>query len=91
VNATAQVGGALGLAVLATLANTRSETLAAAGHGTTEALVGGYHLALWIAAAAIVAALGVGAALLTKPVTPAAPKPQDAADEPAESEELIAA
>jgi EmrB/QacA subfamily drug resistance transporter len=88
VNATAQVGGALGLAVLATLANTHSRTLAAAGHGTTDALVGGYHLALWIAAGALVAALAFGAALLTKPAAPVA---QDAADEQSESEELVAA
>jgi EmrB/QacA subfamily drug resistance transporter len=88
VNATAQVGGALGLAVLATLSNTRSQTLAAAGHSTTDALVGGYHLAFWIAAAALVAALGVGAALLTKPTMPGT---ADVADEVTEDEELVAA
>jgi hypothetical protein len=86
VNATAQVGGALGLAVLATLANTRSQTLAAAGHSTTDALVGGYHLAFWIAAAALVAALAVGAALLTKPSTPTM---EGTGDEAADAEDLV--
>ncbi len=88
VNATAQVGGALGLAVLATLANTRSQTLAAAGHSTTESLVGGYHLALWIAAAALVAALAVGAALLTKPSAPESYAP---AEDVTEDDELVSA
>jgi EmrB/QacA subfamily drug resistance transporter len=87
VNATAQVGGALGLAVLATLSNARSQTLAAAGHSTTDALVDGYHLAFWIAAAALVAALVVGAALLTKPPTP---NTAATAEEPTEAEDLVA-
>jgi EmrB/QacA subfamily drug resistance transporter len=59
VNTTAQVGGALGLAVLATLSTTRSGHLIAQGHSTAAALTSGYHLAFWIAAALIVAALAV--------------------------------
>ncbi|MGB9378939.1 MAG: MFS transporter [Mycobacteriales bacterium] len=66
VNTTAQVGGALGLAVLATLSTTRSEQLAATGSSQVDALVGGYHLAFWIAAALTVAALGIGATLLSR-------------------------
>ena len=41
VNTTAQVGGAIGLAVLATVSASRSETLAAAGKDTAEALAVG--------------------------------------------------
>jgi MFS family permease len=59
VNTTAQVGGALGLAVLATLATSRSNTLTAAGHPLASALTGGYHLAFWVAAALVAVALAV--------------------------------
>src|ERR1700748_2043835 len=44
VNTTAQVGGALGLAVLATLASTHTAALRVAGSSEAEALTGGYHL-----------------------------------------------
>jgi MFS family permease len=70
VNTTAQVGGALGLAVLATLSTTRSVHLSAAGHNPASALVGGYHLAFWIAAALLLAALAIGAVLLTSMAAP---------------------
>jgi EmrB/QacA subfamily drug resistance transporter len=56
VNTTAQVGGALGLAVLATLATTRTTDLAANGESVAAALTGGYHLAFAIAALLMVVA-----------------------------------
>jgi EmrB/QacA subfamily drug resistance transporter len=63
VNTTAQVGGAIGLALLATLATERTEGLLADGEATAAALNGGYHLAYVIGAilavAAIVAAVTV--------------------------------
>jgi len=64
VNTTAQVGGALGLAVLATLSATRSEGLIADGTATASALTSGYHLAFLIAAALIAAAFAVGILVL---------------------------
>jgi EmrB/QacA subfamily drug resistance transporter len=64
VNTTAQVGGAVGLAVLATLSTSRSDSLEAAGHSTASALTSGYHLAFWIAAGLVVAAIGVAAVVL---------------------------
>jgi EmrB/QacA subfamily drug resistance transporter len=64
VNTSAQVGGALGLAVLATLSTSRSNDLEAAGHSTASALTSGYHLAFWIAAGLVVAAIGVAATVL---------------------------
>jgi hypothetical protein len=74
VNTTAQVGGALGLAVLATLSATRSETLTDQGKPLAEALTGGYQLAfvvgLGLALAALVVALTV--------IQPAAPMPHGA-------------
>jgi EmrB/QacA subfamily drug resistance transporter len=50
VNTSAQVGGALGLAVLATLSATRTSHLLAGGSSTAAALVGGYRLAFLIGA-----------------------------------------
>ncbi len=64
VNTTAQVGGALGLAVLATLSATRSDDLIASGQPTVAALTSGYHLAFLIGAALIVAAFVVGVTVL---------------------------
>jgi MFS family permease len=52
VNTTVQVGGALGLAVLATLASTRSAHLIATGVGHASALTSGYHLA-WLISASV--------------------------------------
>jgi EmrB/QacA subfamily drug resistance transporter len=59
VNTTAQVGGALGLAVLATLSTTRSQDLIASGKGIASALTGGYHLAFLIGAVIVLAALAI--------------------------------
>jgi EmrB/QacA subfamily drug resistance transporter len=59
VQTSAQVGGAIGLAVLATLSATRTDHLRAAGKSTAEALTGGYHVAFWIAAGCVVAAVAV--------------------------------
>jgi EmrB/QacA subfamily drug resistance transporter len=71
VNTSAQVGGALGLAVLATLSTSRSDNLEAAGHSTASALTSGYHLAFWVAAGLVVAAIAV-AALVIQPESKAA-------------------
>jgi sugar phosphate permease len=64
VNTTAQVGGALGLAVLATLASTRTGDLTASGESLHAALVGGYHLAFAIAAILVAAAVVIAAVVL---------------------------
>jgi hypothetical protein len=59
VNTSAQVGGALGLAVLATLSTTRTDNLLAEGVANKSALVSGYHLAFWIGAALVAASFFV--------------------------------
>jgi EmrB/QacA subfamily drug resistance transporter len=64
VNTSAQVGGALGLAVLATLSATRTDNLLADGHSHASALTSGYHLAFWIAAGLVVAAIVVALTVL---------------------------
>ncbi|HET6449364.1 MAG TPA: DHA2 family efflux MFS transporter permease subunit, partial [Conexibacter sp.] len=53
VNTTAQVGGALALAVLATISSSHSDALARAGASSAQALTSGFHLAVWIAAALV--------------------------------------
>jgi EmrB/QacA subfamily drug resistance transporter len=67
VNTSVQVGGAIGLAVLATLATERSDSLEAAGKAASEALNGGYHLAYLVGAALVLVALVVAAFVLEEP------------------------
>jgi EmrB/QacA subfamily drug resistance transporter len=60
VNTSFMMGGALGLAVLASAAASRTSSLLSSGHSQASALVGGYHLAFAIGAgcAALAAILG---------------------------------
>jgi EmrB/QacA subfamily drug resistance transporter len=83
VNTTAQVGGALGLAVLATLSASRSTTLLADGHSEAAALTGGYHLAFWIAAALVGAAILVALTVLQPAPAPAPAAATQPADDAA--------
>ena len=64
VNTTQQVGGALGLAVLATLSATRTENLLHDGKTVASSLTGGYHLAWAIGAGLVIAALGFAVTVL---------------------------
>jgi EmrB/QacA subfamily drug resistance transporter len=64
VNTSLQVGGALGLAVLATLSSTRSQNLLDDGEGRLSALTSGYHLAFVIGAALVAVAFVVAAFVL---------------------------
>jgi EmrB/QacA subfamily drug resistance transporter len=64
VNTTLQVGGALGLAVLATLSTTRTDSLLSGGDSTASALTGGFHLAFFIGAGLVAAAIGVALTVL---------------------------
>ena len=68
-NTTQQVGGAVGLAALATLAAARSDGLRAAGWAETAALAGGYRIAFAVAAALVVAALLVALSTLPRRAT----------------------
>lgn len=70
-NTTQQVGGAVGLAVLATLAAARSDALRASGWAETAALASGYRTAFAVAAALVVtASLVAVTALPRRPVHP---------------------
>ncbi|TMM00624.1 MAG: DHA2 family efflux MFS transporter permease subunit [Actinobacteria bacterium] len=81
VNTTAQVGGALGLAVLNTLAATRTHGLLVHGAGTASALTAGYHRAYLIAAVLMMAAIAVAVLALKRPAVRAS-DPKAAAAEP---------
>jgi len=75
VNTTQQVGGALGLAVLATLSTTRTDNLVSDGVSQASALTSGYHLAFAIGAGLVVVAMSVAISAL---------RPARAAEEPAD-------
>ncbi|TDD27661.1 DHA2 family efflux MFS transporter permease subunit [Kribbella turkmenica] len=64
VGTTAQVGAALGLAVLATLSATRTAGLDAAGKAPLEALTSGYHLSFAVAAVIVAAAVVIACTLM---------------------------
>jgi EmrB/QacA subfamily drug resistance transporter len=78
VNTAFMMGGALGLAVLASLAASRTDTLTAAGHSHLSALTGGYHVAFVVGAIFAAAAATIGVTLLrtiTQPGDPHALEP----------------
>jgi EmrB/QacA subfamily drug resistance transporter len=64
VNTAFMMGGAVGLAVLASIAASRTDTLSASGRGPVAALTGGYHAAFVAGALCAAAAAAVGALLL---------------------------
>ena len=64
VNTTLQVGGALGLAVLATLSASRTRNFLADGRSSASALTGGYHLAFAMGAVFVVVAIAIAAIVL---------------------------
>jgi EmrB/QacA subfamily drug resistance transporter len=63
-NTTGQVGGALGLAILTTLAGARTLNLVHDGIGAGAALAGGYHVAWLVAAATMVVTLALAVSTL---------------------------
>lgn len=63
-NVSQQISGALGLAVLSTIAADHTQGLLSDGNGTTSSLLGGYHVAFIAGAAAIVAGIVLAMALL---------------------------
>jgi EmrB/QacA subfamily drug resistance transporter len=64
VNVTMQVAAALGLAVLGTLSADHAQSLRAAGHSATDALLSGYHLAIYVAAGTVVVGIVLAAVQL---------------------------
>jgi hypothetical protein len=92
VNTSMQVGGAIGLAVLATLASERTDSKVADGASHLAALNSGYHLAYLIGAVLVAAALVIALTVLRAPApaeamaAAAAEERDQAGAEPAYSE-----
>ncbi|MHB8341154.1 MAG: MFS transporter [Mycobacteriales bacterium] len=84
VNTTRQVGGSLGLAVLATLAADRTRVLLAASHSASAALTAGYARAFGIAA--LLALVAAAASLVLPRHRAPAPAPYPDAPRPALAE-----
>jgi EmrB/QacA subfamily drug resistance transporter len=64
VNTSVQVGGAIGLAVLATFATERTDGLLADGESAASALNSGYHLAYLIGAGLVLVAIAIAVSVL---------------------------
>jgi EmrB/QacA subfamily drug resistance transporter len=82
VNTSVQVGGAIGLAVLATFATERTEGLLADGEPAAEALNSGYHLAYLIGTGLVLVGIVIAVTVLRArlPETPAEAVPEVAAE-----------
>jgi MFS family permease len=75
VNTSVQVGGAIGLAILATFATDRTESLVADGEPAAEALNSGYHLAYLIGAGLVLVAIVIAFTTLRARIPALAPEP----------------
>jgi EmrB/QacA subfamily drug resistance transporter len=82
VNTSFMMGGALGLAILASLAASRGDTLLASGEDQLATLTGGYHIAFLVGAVFAAAAAVLSAALLRESAVPAAQTHGEADEEP---------
>ena len=82
VNTAFMMGGALGLAVLASLAARRTQSLQASGESLKAALTGGYHLAYLVGAAFALAGALLGALVLREGAPLEAHPPEEPAGEP---------
>jgi EmrB/QacA subfamily drug resistance transporter len=83
VNTSMQVGGAVGLAVLATLATERTAGELSDGVSTASALTSGYHVAYLVGAGLVVVAAAVAFGTLRSPAPEAHPEPAEPVEAPA--------
>ena len=77
VNTAFMMGGALGLAVLASIATSRTHSLEASGDSSLVALTGGYHLAFAAGAGFALLAAATGAAFLRVGAPDRAPETEE--------------
>jgi EmrB/QacA subfamily drug resistance transporter len=88
VNTAFLMGGALGLAVLASLAASRTDTLTADGDSHLAALTGGYHAAFVVGAIFAVSAVAIGVLLLRTAQLPGGAHDDDGATAPRATAEV---
>jgi sugar phosphate permease len=86
VNTAFMMGGALGLAILASVAASRTDTLLAAGEAAKDALNGGYHAAFLAGALFAVAGGLIGTLLRPAPAPAGAREGEEAVAAPAAAE-----
>ena len=86
-NVSQQISGALGLAVLSTVAASHTKGMLAAGHDPTGALIGGYHVAFLVGALTVLTGIVLAFALLR----PRPPRPElQLAERPARTSTRLA-
>lgn len=83
-NTMQQIGGAVGLAILATLAASRTDKATEDGKDLVHAVTEGYHLAFMVSAGLVTAALVVAAVVIRTPKAP-----QGGAVEPADEQQAV--
>jgi len=83
VNTSFMMGGALGLAILASLAASRTHSLSVAGHSEAAALTGGYHVAFLVGAVFALLAAVLGGTVLRATMQMPAHGAEEAVGEPA--------
>ncbi len=86
VNTSMQVGGAVGLALLATLSTERTQSLLDSGESQAQALTSGYHVAYLIGAGLAAIAVAIAVFVLRAPSPQEMPAHQEGEREPAFSE-----
>ncbi len=86
VNTSMQVGGSIGLAVLATLSTERTNSLIDDGEGHLQALNSGYHVAYLIGAGLAAIAVAIAVFVLRAPPPGGMPVPQEGEAEQPEDE-----
>jgi MFS family permease len=80
VNTAFMMGGAVGLAILASVADARTDNLLASGDGRVAALTGGYHAGFFLGAIFTIGAAMLGAAVLRPAAAPAHGQPEAATE-----------
>jgi EmrB/QacA subfamily drug resistance transporter len=86
VNTSAQVGGAIGLAVLATLAAERTDSVLSGGASHAAALNSGFHLAYLVGAGLVAVALAIAIFVLRSEPAPARAEQQEGEEAPGAGE-----